>query len=858
MQRSYLLLIFTIWQLPLFAQVVETFSDSNFSSNPGWLGEPDFFTVSSEFVLQSNGPNASAQLYLSTDNTRCRDTEWNFYAKLDFDITTSNWAKVYLTTDRSNTKANPKGYYVKFDGSSNSIDLYKQDSTVHTKLISGKPGRTGKTSLNIFYIKVICDPEGNWYLYSDTTATGNAFEKEGTARDTSFSTSAYCGVYFAHSATRRNLFYFDNLTILPAPLSLLSVKTVNDQLLELTFNRTLEATAATVVSNYSLLPSNVTIQSATLHNLYKNKVLISLSGKMRRNIQYTISVTGITDQLANPIGFLSSVSFFYTRTTHYGDLVITELFSDPEPSIKLPDYEYVEILNRTNDTLDLQGFGFSDGTTTALFPSLLIAPHHYWLLCASGFVQEFSAYAPVLGLSNFPSLNNSGDKLELKNQYGEILHQVAYSDLWYGDNDKKQGGWSLEMIDTANPCGDRDNWTASIDATGGTPTKVNSVAASRPDLTAPQLISAFIIDNNHILISFDEKIASQELSVSTFSLDKNSSIDKISFPNPQQILLEISTSFIPGVMYALSFSGIKDCNGNGQYTPVTISCAMPQDAKTGDVLINEILFNPLPGGYDFVELYNCSEKYIDLRNWQLANTKETTISNKEVIATDPLILSPHEYFAFTENKSILLNHYPKGKGEKIVQAQSLPSYNDDEGSVVLLNAHGQEQDRFEYSEAFHFPLIDNKEGVSLERISPNEPTQNSSNWHSASTQHDYATPGYKNSENRENSEGTEVWIEPKIFTPDQNGDKDYALIHYRFESIGNVANITIFDPSGREILRLARNELLATEGFYKWDGNNSEQERVRSGPYVVYLEVFNLNGEMKKYKEVVIVGWKPD
>ena len=70
-----------------------------------------------------------------------------------------------------------------------------------------------------------------------------------------------------------------------------------------------------------------------------------------------------------------------------------------------------------------------------------------------------------------------------------------------------------------------------------------------------------------------------------------------------------------------------------------------------------------------------------------------------------------------------------------------------------------------------------------------------------------------------------------------------------------MVNITIFDQKGREMIKLARNELLATEGFYRWDGNNTQNEKVRSGPYIVYFELFNLNGDVKKFKEVVVVGW---
>jgi hypothetical protein len=853
MQRPYLFVIFMFFKLTVFAQLHESFSDSNFTTNPVWLEETTFFTISPALELESNGPNATSQIHLSTANHLCRNTEWNFYARLDFDITTSNWAKIYLTGDRSNIEDNPNGYYVKFDGNSNSVDLYRQDSLTHTKLISGKNGRAGKTSLNIFKIKVICDPSGNWHLFSDSTATGNLYVKEGSASDTTFFSSSYCGVYFAHSATRRKLFYFDDFSISAASLSLLDVKTLSNTSIELTFNNALNPLSASALSNYSLLPS-LSINTASIDPHNSHKVILHLSQPLVANINYSISIHSLTDESSNLIGILNNRTFQYRINTFYGDVIITELFPDPTPAKGLPEYEYVELFNRTDDSLHLEGFLFSDGSSNAVLPSVKIAPKQYLILCASGSTNYFSNYSPVVGVPNFPSLNNSSDHLTLKNQNGILLHEVEYSDLWYEDNDKKEGGWALEMIDINNPCGGATNWTASLNSSGGTPGYTNSVAASKPDLEAPQLLSANITDSIHVTLVFTEKPDTTILSVSNFQFDKNIHIQKIKLMSETNLILTVDNVFLKGELYHLTFSGIKDCNGNSSVQSTT-TLVMPQAAGAGDIVINEALFNPKTGGYDFVELYNRSSKYVDLKNWLFANTEDSLIANKELISSDPLILQPQEYIAFTENKSILMNHYPLGRTERIVEIPDLPSYNDDNGSVILLNDKTQWMDRFDYSEDFHFALIDDKEGVSLERISPDEPSGNPYNWQSASSQSGYATPGYRNSQQTSQTNGTQVWIEPKIFTPDENGDKDFAMINYKFETSGNMVNITIFDPKGREMIKLARNELLAAEGFYRWDGNNALNEKVRTGPYIIYFELFNLNGDVKKFKEVVVVGW---
>jgi hypothetical protein len=857
MQRSYLLLIFLILRLCALGQVNESFSDHNFTNNPVWIGETAFFIVNTSLQLQSNGPGSASQLHLSTSNTRCRDTEWNFYTKLDLDITATNWARIYLTSDRADTENNPKGYYVKFDGTTNSVDLYKQDSTKHTKIISGKAGRAGKKSLNVFRIKVICDAKGNWYLFSDSTATGNNFVKEGTVLDTTFSSSGYCGVYFAHTSTKRMKFYFDDFIISQAPFSLLTANAISATSIAVTFNRAVEQLSAQNSINYSFLPNSVYITSASVDPTNKNVVHLSLSVALNTNTNYTISAIAVLDVQLNTIGFLNTVSFNYRVVALFGDLVLTEIFPDPSPQNGLPEFEYIELFNRKTDTLDLQDFTFSDGSTNTIFPSYKIPPKQYLVVCHLNNINQFSAYRPVFGVSTFPSLNNSGDHLTLKNQDGIVLHEVDYADTWYGDNDKKEGGWSLEIIDLDNPCGEELNWTASVDVSGGTPAKTNSVKASRPDTQAPDLLSAFITDSLHVQLAFDEKPDRKAVSLYQFNIDKNIVVEKFIFsPDfPKKISLEISGKFKEGEVYTLTIHGIKDCNGNSSPHPVTTELMLPQQAAKGDVLINEVLFNPRSGGYDFVELFNHSNKYIDLKNWQFANSENGVTANKKTFSGEPFILKPNAYTAFTENKSILLNQYPLGKDSAIFQIHDLPSYNDDQGTVILLDSNNKEQDRFDYSEDMHYALIDDKEGVSLERISQREATNMLQNWESASSQSGYATPGYRNSQEQPTTYGSQVWVEPKLFTPDQNGDNDFALINYKFDTPGNTANITIFDQEGREMIKLVRNELLASEGFYKWEGNNTQDEKVRSGTYMVYFEMFNLKGEVKKYKETVVVGW---
>src|SRR5690606_11609988 len=150
-----------------------------------------------------------------------------------------------------------------------------------------------------------------------------------------------------------------------------------------------------------------------------------------------------------------------------------------------------------------------------------------------------------------------------------------------------------------------------------------------------------------------------------------------------------------------------------------------------DIVINEILFNPRPNGVDFVELINRSNKYIDLKNWQLANLQNDTVSNRKTITVN-YILAPQQIVAITTNPEIVKQHYPAHDPNAFLQISSLPTFNDKDGTVILLNPAKQVMDSLTYNEKMHFALLDSKDGVSLERIRTDGPTERN-NFHSAAS-----------------------------------------------------------------------------------------------------------------------------
>ena len=384
------------------------------------------------------------------------------------------------------------------------------------------------------------------------------------------------------------------------------------------------------------------------------------------------------------------------------------------------------------------------------------------------------------------------------------------------------------------------------------------------DSLPPLIIAVNVISNSTIDVKFNEPvklISAQDI--------LNYTVDN-SIGNPitaqkdaldlSLVHLSFSGNFTPSLTNTLSVSNVTDLSNNIIIPGSTYKFALPDSASAGDVVINEILFNPLSGGSDFVELYNRSTKVLDLSQLKIANTD---LNTGAIDVSNPLtslrkLFYPGEYLCITESTDDIKSRYTVNDPKTLHSIADLPSYNDDEGECVLLDVSSKKIDRFHYLDNYHFPLLNDKEGVSLERISPDRITQDSSNWHSASSSSGYATPGYKNSQYSVSySDGSEIKIEPEIFSPDNDGFADIVNIHYQFEKPGYTANVKIYSSTGLPVIELVKNDLLGTEaGTWSWDGIDKDHNKASIGIYVIYIEAFEASGNVKKIKKTCVLASK--
>lgn len=579
-----------------------------------------------------------------------------------------------------------------------------------------------------------------------------------------------------------------------------------------------------------------------------NEVSLTLGEPFPVGNELDLSIAGLQDCLGNVITEMT-VAIGVGRAPGFNDLIITEIMADPEPAKGLPIAEYLEIYNPTDVLISTADITLSDGTSETTLPTFNIEPQSYVILTPTSSADDFEPYGDTRGVSSWPSLNNGGEQISLKLSTA-LIFSVKYADDWYNSDEASEGGISLEMVDPANPCGEESNWTASEASLGGTPGQVNSVNQPNPDNNGPKLTQAIAIETNGTLLTFDEQL-SDNTALWGFEITPSIGIVEANLiESRKSIALALSDELALNQTYAIEVAGMADCLGNLIGEENALTFVLPEAAAPGDIVINEVLFDPRSGGVDFVEVYNVSDKYINFRFWFTSNDPLNEVLVPLSIANN--ILPPSEIAVFTVIPDILKDQYPQGDFDKVFLAP-LPTMPNTEGRIAFISADTMLIDAFDYTDDLHSNLLNDVDGVSLERVSVATPTGNASNWQSASSAVGFATPGKPNSQARlPGAPATTIQIEPKVFIPGTNNS--FTTISYQDDQAGSFASVIIYDVDGRVVKQLAQNELLAANGFFTWDGTDESGNKARTGIYVVYFELYNATGEVEIIKETVIVG----
>ena len=847
-----------------WAQIFDDFNDGDFTQNPQWIGNHELFKVNTSAQLQLDD-NKEGAAYLSCDNEPIEDMEWRCWIKLSFSPSTNNNARFYLISDEQNLSLPLNGYFLQLgeSGSDDAIELFRQDGTDIISVCRGING-TISSSFEI-RIKVTHSKSGVWKVYSDLLG-GEDFKLEAEGLDTTHSTTSNLGIYCKYTSSNSTKMYFDDVYYGPyiidaEPPILQHISVESDSTLSLLFNENINPISALNTINYIVDNGIGNPTIAYRNETDPTQVSLVFDNHFENGKEYEITVMGLED-LSENMMILSSLKFNYYEPQLY-DIVFNEIMADPSPMVGLPEFEYIELYNRTAVDIDLSGWVLKMGAAEKEFDNAIIYAKDYMLISNENAHNDLILYGNFYGFSSF-SITNSGQSMELINDDGSIISHVSFTEDWYQNPHKNNGGWSIEQKNPDNLCSEIDNWKASDNSSGGTPGSINSNTDSA--ILLPSIRALEVAGNSTLILYFNQSMDEESL----ISNDAYRVIETISYPifiytfydEPNKVELYFENEFMKGVSYDITISSsIKNCIGISMLKDTIITFGIPQNPEKYDIIINEILFNPLDDGEDYVELYNRSNHIFDLSEIRFGyvkhsvpNPPDTSIYN---ISVSQRLFLPKEFVVLTSSPNLVMDQYLPPNANAFLKVTPFAALKNDEGHVFINTDGNRLVDSFSYSENLQFPLLKYYDGVALEKVNPNVNISNNTNWHSAAESVGFGTPGYLNSQSYIYTDNeNEITVEPKIFSPDNDGFEDVVSLNYNFKSPGYMMSVDIFNSRGYLTRRLINNEYLGTEGTVSWDGIDSNNTKSSVGIYIFYVTVYDINGYIKKYRKTCVLGAK--
>ena len=264
------------------------------------------------------------------------------------------------------------------------------------------------------------------------------------------------------------------------------------------------------------------------------------------------------------------------------------------------------------------------------------------------------------------------------------------------------------------------------------------------------------------------------------------------------------------------------------------------------LVINELLYQPRSGEAEYVELYNGSATAVDLVDYHIVRWVGDSLGKHYALPAH--VVAPHDYVVLTKDAASVTANYDVRYASKLVEC-SLPTYPNDGGSVVLATADSVVVDRFDYQPSMHSPMLHIAAGVSLERRSADRPTNDASNWFSASSVSGYGTPGYENSQSAEWLVAeTAFELSSTLVSPDGDDYQDVLRIEYRMDDASLSADAAVYNAAGAKVAQLLSGAMLGSHGAIEWDAAGMPQ-----GRYVVQIVVFDRSGTRQTIRRTVSV-----
>jgi hypothetical protein len=440
-------------------------------------------------------------------------------------------------------------------------------------------------------------------------------------------------------------------------------------------------------------------------------------------------------------------------------LVISEIMYHPAPREDGRELEFVELFNSQPVPEDLSGFRLT-GTISYTFPEGTVLPAGGFLVLAKS-AQDLEA---VYGIRNVlgpysRSLKTESGVVQLRNSIGAMLLEAEYSALPPWPAAAGGAGHSLVLARPSYGEGNLEAWAPST-LKGGSPGRVDPVF---PDPLEKVVINEFLAHTDEPLLDYIELYnhSNESVDLSGAFLSDRPHVNKFQIPAgtilpPRGFVVfdEIELGFalsaageaiyftnpentrvIDAIRFGAQANGIsmgRHPDGAPEFHLLAALTPGGPNASLwiSDVIINEIMFNPLSGLDEdtYVELHNRSEEAVDLSDWRFVDGISFRFPEGTVIPGGG-------YLVVAKDRERLFSLYPdlnenntvgnfggrlSNSGERLALAMPVERTLTAPNYVVV--------DELTYRDGGRWGEWINRGGSSLELIDPGSDNRRPSNW----------------------------------------------------------------------------------------------------------------------------------
>ncbi|MCH7859014.1 MAG: lamin tail domain-containing protein [Candidatus Marinimicrobia bacterium] len=495
--------------------------------------------------------------------------------------------------------------------------------------------------------------------------------------------------------------------------------------------------------------------------------------------------------------------------------------------------EFVELVNLDENPVDLSGWRLSDRHSIDELSGsqMILDPGGYAVIFEADYDTATGLYRDLLPANALilfvddnaigNGLSNSGDTLFLITAQGDTVDSVGWGP-------ETTPGHSLEKV-ILDDCISLTNWRPSLQLLG-TPGAINSVVGREIDLALDSVNVQLSAPPREFTLS--ARISNVGVVATTGSLQVGevvmAAIPLLEAGEARTITFDWEAP--PATLGFYAF--IVQVVAPGDYAPhndtLEVEAYIPPPSLA--LVINEIMYTPLTGEPEWVELLNTTASVVNLKQWRIRDQAASVL-------LPALDLPPGGYVVVTGDSAMVNDGSPD---LAVIVVPGFPILNNTGDQVTLLSPAAAIIDAVDYA-----LLAPTSPGRSLEKVSPLLPSQDSSSWVVSPSSQGH-TAGRPNSAPAPTGQpGLTLSPNPlQINRPASILTLQYAT---PFPAIN--LHVTLYDLAGRRLGTIFNGGPVPGTDVMTWDARSLDPVRFKTGQYLLVFQARD-TGSSRRWETV--------